>query len=294
MPALAVALAVCLAGQPAVPVIAAPPDARSASDDSAAVARAVAGLEAARARSSRLEARLGESTARLDAVIAEQERLRGAIEARAVVLYRTDEADYLSLMFGAGTIQDFTAIWDMLLRLTEQDARNLVELEAARLEARRSASELLALQIEAARATDALADEVASARAALAAGSAARRDYEARLAAAARTAARKKDAAQKRTGTGAWLTGNASHYSKNFNGHGASGAAITPYSMMVAHKTLPFHTLVEFEYNGKRCVASVEDRGPFVKGRDWDLGPGVVRVLGFNGVHPVKYRIIGR
>ena len=64
--------------------------------------------------------------------------------------------------------------------------------------------------------------------------------------------------------------------------------------MMVAHKTLPFHTLIEFMYNGKRCVASVEDRGPFTPGREFDLGPGVVRALGFNGVHPIQYRIIGR
>jgi rare lipoprotein A (peptidoglycan hydrolase) len=64
--------------------------------------------------------------------------------------------------------------------------------------------------------------------------------------------------------------------------------------MMVAHKTLPFHTLIEFEYNGKRAVASVEDRGPQSKDRMFDLGPGVVRVLGFSGVHDVRYRVIGR
>ena len=62
--------------------------------------------------------------------------------------------------------------------------------------------------------------------------------------------------------------------------------------MMVAHKTLPFHTLIEFEYNGKRAVTSVEDRGPSEKSRMFDLGPGVVRVFGFSGVHPVRYRII--
>jgi hypothetical protein len=26
----------------------------------------------------------------------------------------------------------------------------------------------------------------------------------------------------------------------------------------------------------------------------FDLGPGVVRVLGFSGVHDVRYRVIGR
>ncbi|MDO8963852.1 MAG: septal ring lytic transglycosylase RlpA family protein [Coriobacteriia bacterium] len=298
MSTLVVALALCLASQPTASALAAPPIARSASDDRAAVVRALTKLDAAQERASRLDTRLERSAAQLDGVIAEQERLRAGIETRAVVLYRTDESDYLSIMFGAGTIEDFTTLWDLLLRLSEQDARNLIALDAARLKAEQSARSLLALQVEAARAADAISDEVTKARTTLAAGTAAQREYEARVAAAAkaaaRAAARKKAAAQKRTGTGAWLTGKASHYSKNFSGHGAAGTAITPYSMMVAHKTLPFHTLVEFEYNGKRCVASVEDRGPFTKGRMWDLGPGVVRVLGFNGVHQVKYRIIGR
>jgi rare lipoprotein A (peptidoglycan hydrolase) len=64
--------------------------------------------------------------------------------------------------------------------------------------------------------------------------------------------------------------------------------------MMVAHKTLPFGTMVEFSYKGRRAVAVVADRGPYTKGREWDLGPGVVRVLNFNGVHKVRYRVLGR
>jgi rare lipoprotein A (peptidoglycan hydrolase) len=62
--------------------------------------------------------------------------------------------------------------------------------------------------------------------------------------------------------------------------------------MVVAHKTLPFGTLIEFEYEGKRAVARVTDRGPFTLGRDFDLGPGVVRLLDFSGVHEVRFRII--
>jgi rare lipoprotein A len=95
-------------------------------------------------------------------------------------------------------------------------------------------------------------------------------------------------------GTGNWQVGVASHYGINFTGRGANGEPIGPYTMMVAHKTLPFGTLIEFEYNGKRAVAKVADRGPYTPGRDFDLGPGVVRVLGFNGVHQVRYRIISQ
>jgi rare lipoprotein A (peptidoglycan hydrolase) len=64
--------------------------------------------------------------------------------------------------------------------------------------------------------------------------------------------------------------------------------------MIVAHKTLPFGTLVEFEYGGRRAVAVVADRGPYVAGREFDLGPGVARTLGLNGVYTVQYRIVGR
>jgi len=204
----------------------------------------------------------------------------------------------MSILFSAETIEDFTALWDILARMNDQDIEDLRALDAARAKAERSAGSLMALQAEQAQGLDATAREVAAARKELAASAAALKAYEARVAAAAAAAKRaakaKNDSKQKLTGSGAWLTGNASHYSRDFTGRGASGARITPYSMMVAHKTLPFHTLIEFEYNGKRCVASVEDRGPFTKGRDFDLGPGVVRVLGFSGVHKVRYRIIGR
>jgi rare lipoprotein A (peptidoglycan hydrolase) len=216
------------------------------------------------------------------------------IEARAVALYRSDDADYLSLLFGADTIEEFTALWDLSVLMNEQDAEDLRELRAARAAAERSAESLVRLQSEEARAVDATAREVALARKALATSTAALKAYEARVAAARRAVAMRNDPPQGLTGTGSWLTGVASHYSRNFTGRGASGARITPYSMMVAHKTLPFHTLIEFEYDGKRAVASVEDRGPYGKGRMFDLGPGVVRVLDFNGVHPVRYRIIGK
>ena len=111
---------------------------------------------------------------------------------------------------------------------------------------------------------------------------------------AKRNPAPKKDPTQQLRGTGSWKTAVASHYGRNFSGRGASGERIGPYSMIVAHKTLPFGTLIEFEYGGKRAVARVADRGPHVAGREFDLGPGVVRVLDFNGVHKVRYRIIQR
>jgi rare lipoprotein A (peptidoglycan hydrolase) len=270
------------------------PLAAQTSADRARVDRAVAKLNAARKRAADITARARRSSTELDRVMAEEGRIRLRLDSRAVAMYRSGDNVYMSILFSSETFEDFAARWDLLARLTRQDAEDLRALAAARAQAERSARSLLDLQSREAQAIDATAREVAAARKALATSTAALKAYDARVAAARRESALRSDPSQGLSGTGAWQVGGASHYSKYFTGRGASGARITPYSMMVAHKTLPFHTLIEFEYNGKRAVASVEDRGPYVTGRMFDLGPGVVRVLGFTGVHPVRYRIIGR
>jgi rare lipoprotein A (peptidoglycan hydrolase) len=270
------------------------PLAAQTSADRARVDRAVAKLNAARKRAADITARARRSSTELDRVMAEEGRIRLRLDSRAVAMYRSGDNVYMSILFSSETFEDFAARWDLLARLTRQDAEDLRALAAARAQAERSARSLLDLQSREAQAIDATAREVAAARKTLATSTAALKAYDARVAAARRESALRSDPSQGLSGTGAWQVGGASHYSKYFTGRGASGARITPYSMMVAHKTLPFHTLIEFEYNGKRAVASVEDRGPYVTGRMFDLGPGVVRVLGFTGVHPVRYRIIGR
>lgn len=92
-----------------------------------------------------------------------------------------------------------------------------------------------------------------------------------------------------------WQSARASWYGPGFYGRRtASGAVYTQTMMNVAHKSLPFGTRIEFEFNGRRCIAVVNDRGPFVAGRTFDLGAGTAKALGFGGVHVVRYRILGR
>jgi rare lipoprotein A (peptidoglycan hydrolase) len=74
----------------------------------------------------------------------------------------------------------------------------------------------------------------------------------------------------------------------------AGGGTLQRDSMVVAHRTLAFGTRIQFQYNGKSCTAVVQDRGPHVSGREFDLGPGTAKALGFSGVGTVKYRILGR
>jgi rare lipoprotein A (peptidoglycan hydrolase) len=52
----------------------------------------------------------------------------------------------------------------------------------------------------------------------------------------------------------------------------------------VANRTLPCGTKVAFRYNGRSVTATVDDRGPFVGGRDWDLNQNTAAALGFGGV----------
>jgi hypothetical protein len=55
----------------------------------------------------------------------------------------------------------------------------------------------------------------------------------------------------------------------------------------VANKTLPCGTQVALRYNGRSVTATVDDRGPFVAGRDWDLNQNTAAALGFGGVGTV-------
>lgn len=72
----------------------------------------------------------------------------------------------------------------------------------------------------------------------------------------------------------------------------ANGDTLRADSMVVAHKTLPFGTRIQFEYNGHTCVATVADRGPYTAGREFDLGPGTAHALGFDGVDYLRWRIV--
>ncbi|HUA07007.1 MAG TPA: septal ring lytic transglycosylase RlpA family protein [Solirubrobacteraceae bacterium] len=55
----------------------------------------------------------------------------------------------------------------------------------------------------------------------------------------------------------------------------------------VANRTLPCGTKVVFRYGGRTVTATVDDRGPFVGGRDWDLNQNTAAALGFGGVGQV-------
>lgn len=272
----------------------------------ARVAEAIRRLDKADAKADAVSDRLELASERLDAIIEKRDSTRSHLGGRAIAMYRTGDIGVLSVLLGAETFQEFATRWQMLTLMNRRDSEALARLEVLGAGAREATSELLQLQEESARAAAAAERELDAARRELAEDEAALRELQARTVArrAAKPAPKrqaqssattlKRVAARQPSGQGAWKVGVASHYGRNFTGRGASGAKIGPYSMICAHKTLPFGALVEFQYNGKRAVASVQDRGPFTPGRDFDLGPGIVRLLGFEGVHKVRYRVIAR
>ena len=97
------------------------------------------------------------------------------------------------------------------------------------------------------------------------------------------------------TAPSGWSSARVSWYGPGFYGRKtASGAVLTEGMMNVAHRSLAFGTRIQFEYKGRTATAVVNDRGPFIGGRTFDLGPGTATALGFGGVGTVNYRILGR
>lgn len=91
--------------------------------------------------------------------------------------------------------------------------------------------------------------------------------------------------------------GLASWYGPGFEGlPTASGEPYDPYGYTAAHKTMPLGTELVVKYGGRSVQVTVNDRGPYVGGRDLDLSQGAAESIGLTqaGVDYVKYRQVGR
>ena len=93
-------------------------------------------------------------------------------------------------------------------------------------------------------------------------------------------------------------SGEASWYSTRCNGgtKTASGKRLENHASTAAHKTLPFGTRVKVTNikNGKSEIVTIQDRGPYTKGRVIDVTVGVAERLGFksNGIAKVKLEVL--
>jgi rare lipoprotein A len=88
-------------------------------------------------------------------------------------------------------------------------------------------------------------------------------------------------------------SGMASVYSMESGNKTASGERLSPGTLTAAHRTLPFGTKVRVtnKHNGRSVIVTINDRGPFVRGRIIDLTPAGARAIGFTGLVPVTVEI---
>lgn len=84
--------------------------------------------------------------------------------------------------------------------------------------------------------------------------------------------------------------GNASWYGTESGNRTAMGTRFNPHALTAAHKTLPLPSRVRVTNlsNGRHVDVTVNDRGPFKKGRIIDLSRGAAREIGLHGVIKVK------
>lgn len=88
-------------------------------------------------------------------------------------------------------------------------------------------------------------------------------------------------------------TMTASWYGSKFHGKTtANGETYNQSALTAAHKTLAFGTLLKITNlkNGKSTIVRINDRGPYIGGRDIDLSKGTAIALGMvkRGVQKVK------
>lgn len=80
--------------------------------------------------------------------------------------------------------------------------------------------------------------------------------------------------------------GRASFYGPGFAGRKtASGAIFRPEELTAAHRSLPMGTRVRVTNlrNGQSVLVTINDRGPYVRGRHIDLSVAAARTIGMIG-----------
>ncbi|HEY9453288.1 MAG TPA: septal ring lytic transglycosylase RlpA family protein [Bradyrhizobium sp.] len=84
-------------------------------------------------------------------------------------------------------------------------------------------------------------------------------------------------------GSGRSFSGKASFYGNESGSRTASGQRFNQNAMTAAHRSLPFGTKLRVTHRGQSVVVTINDRGPFIKGRVLDLSKGAARAIGLTG-----------
>ena len=79
------------------------------------------------------------------------------------------------------------------------------------------------------------------------------------------------------------FSGIASFYGNESGSKTASGQRFNQNDMTAAHRSLPFGTRLRVTHGGRSVVVTINDRGPFIRGRVLDLSTGAARAIGLTG-----------
>jgi rare lipoprotein A len=97
------------------------------------------------------------------------------------------------------------------------------------------------------------------------------------------------------SGSGRSFSGMASFYGNESGSKTASGQRFNQNALTCAHRSLPFGTKLRVTHGDRSVVVTVNDRGPFVRGRVLDLSTAAARAVGLTsaGVGRVTAEVIG-
>ncbi|MDD1536645.1 MULTISPECIES: septal ring lytic transglycosylase RlpA family protein [unclassified Bradyrhizobium] len=96
------------------------------------------------------------------------------------------------------------------------------------------------------------------------------------------------------SGTGRSFSGMASFYGNESGSKTASGQRFNQNAMTAAHRSLPFGTKLRVTHGSQSVVVTINDRGPFIRGRVLDLSTGAARAIGLTsrGVGRVTAEVV--
>jgi peptidoglycan lytic transglycosylase len=95
-------------------------------------------------------------------------------------------------------------------------------------------------------------------------------------------------------GGGRSFSGMASYYGNESGSKTASGQRFNQNALTAAHRSLPFGTKLRVTHGARSVVVTINDRGPFIRGRVLDLSTAAARAVGLTsaGVGRVTAEVI--
>lgn len=262
-----------------------------------------------------------------DATLAEAE---SAFRQRVVAVYKRGSYDMLELLLSSDTLTELASRMALLTRIVEDDGRVVADLNLAAADARYQQSLLADLQAQDRTLEQELDSRIAAlstllaeqesvviqltveAREALLAtrqfNASTRQQWRAASIPIGTDIPRSTATVDSQPGltyvissymprtyrsSGETYAAVCSWYGPGFNGRGtASGQIFNEDDFTCASRTLPFGTVLALTRGDRRIIVYVNDRGPFIDGRDLDLSKAAASALGFSGVATVQVEVV--